>query len=328
MLWRLRRLARDADFITLHSVYSFPVLAGYLLARHYHKPYGLWPDGVLLPVQRKIGARKKRIYDWLFASRILQRASVLFFSGADERKEALKLGLTPPMVLIPHGFDGLDFERLPPRGNFRAKYLDGHKGPLVLYLSRLNAKKGLDLVAEAFALVIRQAPNARLAIVGSGDPPAFESQVRDWLHRCGVERWSVMTGLLTGRQKLEAFADADVFVLPSEGENFGFAMFEAMASCIPVVVSNTLDYAGEVQRVEAGLVVRRDAKEFANGMVRLLQNAELRQRMGKNGLLMTRAFTWEKCGDSIERTLTCVLQGKSPPADLTCRQPSQNSGVS
>jgi glycosyltransferase involved in cell wall biosynthesis len=324
MLWRLRHQARDADFITLHSLYSFPVLAGYLLARLYRKPYGLWPHGALLAVQRKISARRKRVYDWLFARRILSHASVIFFSGVDEREEALELGLTAPCVLIPHGFDSSEFESLPPRGSFRAKYLHGHEGPLVLYLSRLNRRKGLDLLVEAFALVIRQAPNARLAIVGSGDPPGFESQVRDWLHQRGVERCSVMTGLLIGQQKLEAFADADVFVLPSLAENFGFAMFEAMASRVPVVVSDTLDYAGEVQRYGAGLVVRRDAQEFANGIVTLLGNADLRQRVGQNGLLMARAFSWEKCGQSIERTLACVLQGKPPPVDLTRREPRRS----
>ena len=324
MLWRLRRQARDADFITLHSLYSFPVLAGYLLARFYRKPYGLWPHGVLLPVQREISAGRKRIYDWLIARRILKQAAALFFSGLGEREDAYKLGLTAPSVVIPHGFDSREFENLPSRGHFRAKYLDGHEGPLVLYLSRLNAKKGLDLLAKAFALVIRQVPNARLAIVGSGDPPAFASQVRDWLHGCGVERCSVMTGLLTGQEKLQAFADADVFVFPSEAENFGFAMFEAMASCIPVVVSNTLEYAGEVERSDAGLVVRRDAQEFASGIIKLLGNADLRRRMGKNGLVLARQFSWEKCGQSIERTLKCIMTGKPPPADLAFRQSVQS----
>jgi glycosyltransferase involved in cell wall biosynthesis len=323
MLWRLRRFAREADFITLHSLYSFPVLAGYLLARLYRKPYGLWPHGVLMPSQRKISARKKWVYDQLVAGRMLRQASALFFSGAEEREDALKLGLTAPSVLIPHGFDSREYEGLPPRGKFRAKYLPGHEGPLVLYVSRLNWRKGLEILAEAFALVIRQAPDARLAIVGSGDPPNFEAQVRDWLHQYGVDRRTVMTGLLTGQQKLEAFADADVFAFPSLAENFGFAMFEAMASRVPVVVSETLEYAGEVQRYEAGLVVRRDAQGFADGITRLLANAELRRRTGENGLKMARAFSWEKCGESIERTLECILHGKPPPADLV---PGRSNG--
>jgi glycosyltransferase involved in cell wall biosynthesis len=156
-----------------------------------------------------------------------------------------------------------------------------------------------------------------LAIVGSGDPPSFEYEVKGWLHEHSVENRTVMPGLLVGQERLEAFADADVFVFPSEAENFGFAMFEAMASRIPVVVSDTLDYADEVKRYEAGLVVRRDSQEFATAIVKLLGDADLRQRMGRNGLQLAQAYSWETCGEKIERTIQCILQGIPFPADLT-----------
>ena len=78
-----------------------------------------------------------------------------------------------------------------------------------------------------------------------------------------------MPGLIVGEEKLHAFADADVFVLPSEAENFGFAVFEAMASRVPVVVSETLDYAAEWAS-GAGFAVRRDPDAFADAIVRLL----------------------------------------------------------
>jgi glycosyltransferase involved in cell wall biosynthesis len=289
------------------------------LARLYRKPYGLWPHGVLLPVQRRISVGRKKIYDWLIARRILNQASVLLFASLGEREEAYGLGLIPPSVVIPHGFDAREFERLPARGRFRAKYLKNHSGPLVLYLSRLNAKKGLDILVKAFALVINQMPNARLAIAGSGDPHSFESDVKGWLHEHNVENCTVMPGLLLGEERLQAFADADVFVFPSQAENFGFAMFEAMASRVSVVVSDTLDYAAEVQRYKAGLAVRRDPREFATAIIKLLGDADLRQRMGKNGLQLAQAYSWETCGEKIERTIKCVLNGQPLPVELTQR---------
>jgi glycosyltransferase involved in cell wall biosynthesis len=78
-----------------------------------------------------------------------------------------------------------------------------------------------------------------------------------WHCRSGCFNWP-----LIGRKKLEAFADADIFVLPSHAENFAFAMFEAMASRIPVVISNTLNFAPEVERYSGGLVVKRDSSSF------------------------------------------------------------------
>src|SRR5437868_6512314 len=62
ILWKARKVIRSSDFIGLHSLYSFPVLAGYLFARYYRIPYGIWLHGVLSPFQRQISARKKWFY--------------------------------------------------------------------------------------------------------------------------------------------------------------------------------------------------------------------------------------------------------------------------
>src|SRR5712671_6911664 len=84
LLWRLSRHVRRADFVSLHSLYSFPVFAGYVLARLHGVPYGLWPHGVLATVQRRVSARKKRWYNALIATPILKNAAVLFFSAVGE----------------------------------------------------------------------------------------------------------------------------------------------------------------------------------------------------------------------------------------------------
>jgi glycosyltransferase involved in cell wall biosynthesis len=126
--------------------------------------------------------------------------------------------------------------------------------------------------------------------------------------------------LLIGQEKLQAFADADVFALPSGAENFCFAMFEAMTSRIPVVVSETLNYADEIRQYQTGVVVRRDPREFADAILKLLGDSALRRRMGENGLRMVQTYSWEVCGERVERTIWCVLQGKSLPTDLTLNE--------
>jgi glycosyltransferase involved in cell wall biosynthesis len=317
MVIQAARYARKADVIMLNSLYSFPVLLGYLLARRYNKPYCLWPHGVLAPFQRRVSAGKKRVYGWLVAQRILNHASAIVFTSQGEREETRSLGLTASSVIIPLGFDTAPYEHLPQRGAFRAQYLQGHSGPVVLFLSRLNAKKGLDVLIQAFAQVVEHLPDARLAIVGNSDPPAFESKVQTWLRHYGLAKNTAMTGPLTGKSKLQAFADADVFVLPSHEENFGVAVFEAMASRLPVVVSDTLNYADEIRGSEAGLVVRRDPRELASATLELIGDPGLRKRMGENGLRMAQAYSWQACGEKIDRTIQCVLQGKALPADLT-----------
>ena len=317
LLLKLYRRAREADVIKLYSLYSFPVLAGYILARLNNKPYAIWLNGVLAPFQRSVSRRKKMVYDHIIARRILDEASVIVYSAIGEREEARPLNLTAPSVIIPHGFDSDAYDQLPARGQFRARYLNGHAGPLVLYLGRLNAKKGLDLLAASVARVADQMPDVRLAIVGSGDPPQFADRVRNWLRDCGIEDRTVMTGLLTGDEKLAAFAAADVFVLPSQAENFGYTVFEAMASRVPVVISNTLNYAAEVEQCGSGLVVQRNPERIAAAILELLGDKDRGQRMAENALHLVRSYSWQRNGERVERTMQCILQGIPLPADLT-----------
>lgn len=233
ILWKFRKIAREADCISLHSLYSFPVLAGYLLACAYRKPYAVWPHGLFAPVQRQISRKIKWLYGVIIGRRILDRASVIFYSAEGERQEAEPLGLLPPSVVVPHGIKAAEFDTLPARGKFRDRYFSGHSGPLVLFLARLNEKKGLDLLIEAMARVVARLPDTRLAIVGPPDPPSFRKRVLDWISRQDIGSKVTVTGALSDSEKLEALADADVFVLPSQAENFGFSIFEAMASRIP-----------------------------------------------------------------------------------------------
>ena len=315
MLWRLNRHVRRADFVSLHSLYSFPVFAGYLLARFHGVPYGLWPHGVLAAVQRKVSARKKRIYDSLIARSIMKHAAVLFFSAAGERDEALTFGLNTPSVIIPDGMDVSEFAALPPRGRFRSRYFADHQGPLVISLGRLNAKKGLDLLIDAMAEVIRLRPSARLAIIGPPDPPHFRERVMKWLKQKHIESNTVLAGPLDPMEKLEALADADVLVSSSEAENFGFSVFEAMASRVPVVVSNTLDYAQEIARAGAGFAAARERDSFAEAIVQLLDDQDLRRETGLNGALFVKRFSMENTGLKIERTIDNILNQRPVSLD-------------
>jgi len=316
MLWRYSRLVREADFVTLHSLYSFPVLAGYLLARIHRKPYGIWPHGVLAPFQRQISARKKWGYNKLFGRRILEKASVIFYSAEGEREEAAALALRAPSVVIPDGFDAESFATLPRRGCFRERFLKGHTGPLILFLARLNAKKGIDLLIEAMRRVVAERPEARLAIVGPSDPPSFNNLVLQWVKEAGIESQTVIPGMANSTMRLEAYADADVFALPSHAENFGHSIFEAMACGVPVVVSETLNFAEEISRTGAGLALPRTPEAFSASIIDLIDRPVTRREMGNCGQLLARQYSLEVTGAKVAIAAQSILDRCLFPADL------------
>lgn len=316
----LRAHIARADFVMLHSLYSFAVLSGHAAARLEGKKYGLWPHGVLAPFQRTVSAGRKALYDRIVARPILDHAAVIFYSARGERDEAAALNLSAPSVIIPHGIDLEQFAGLPPRGGFRRQYFDGFGGPLLLYLGRLNSKKGLDLLIEATGLVHAKIPSARLAIVGSGDPPEFVGQVQAWIREAGLQDYIVMPGLLTGDPKLSALADADVFVLSSQQENFSFAMFEAMASRLPVVISDTFNFAPEVARFHAGRVVPRRADAFAGALLELLDSPAERAQLGANGAQLAARYSWHAIAKQMERAIQAVVSNQPLPRDLVAGQ--------
>jgi glycosyltransferase involved in cell wall biosynthesis len=319
IFWRFSGLVRDADFVTLHSLYSFPVLAGYLLARFHRKPYGIWPHGVLAPFQRQISARKKWIYNTLFADRILENAAVIFYSAEGEREEAAPLGFRSPSVIVPDGFNADEFAKLPPRGRFRERFMGGHTGPLVLFLARLHAKKGLDLLIKAMRRVIAERPDTRLAIVGPWDPDSFRKQVLQWIKESGIESQTVLPGAAGPEMRLEAFADADVYVLPSHAENFGFSVFEAMACGVPVVISETLNYAAQIAQSGAGFALPRSTEEFCSAIISLIDQPEARREMGVCGKAFVRRYSLRETGTKVAETIESILQLRPFPDDLSPR---------
>jgi glycosyltransferase involved in cell wall biosynthesis len=324
IFWRIGPYVSKADIIALHSVYSFPVLAGYCLARLWRKPYVLWPHGVFAPFMRGVGRRKKWIYDRLIARRIIRGASAVICTGDGERQEVRSLNLTERTVVIPHGIALDAFQSLPERGLFRARYLGNHQGPVLLYLGRLAAVKNLQMLIRAFAQVLSSIPEARLVLIGPPDPASFDQTVTGWLREYGVAGQTVLTGSITNlRAKQEALVDADLFVMPSHSENFCHALFEAMATGLPSIVSDSISYAAEVTKHNAGLALRREPEEFARGMLKLLGDPELRKKMGDNARRLVAGYAWETCGERVLLTLRSILARQPLPAELQRRGPAR-----
>jgi glycosyltransferase involved in cell wall biosynthesis len=153
---------------------------------------------------------------------------------------------------------------------------------IVLFLSRFDRKKGLDLLLPAFASLRAQCPDAALVLAGSGDK-GLEAQLREQSIALGIADHVFWPGFLSGSEKAAAFADADVFVLPSYSENFGIAVVEAMAAGCPAVVSDQVAIHDDIKSAGAGVVVRCDARELAEALSFALSDAAARARMGSNG---------------------------------------------
>jgi glycosyltransferase involved in cell wall biosynthesis len=181
----------------------------------------------------------------------------------------------------------------------------------ILFLSRINFKKGLDLLAKAFGAVCRRRDDVRLIIAGPDDD-GFGEQLKRWLRDEGALDRTTFTGMLLGADKTAAFAAADVFVLPSYDENFAIAAVEAMSYRLPVIISNKVGIWHEVQSAGAGEIINCDATELTASILRLLDNPARSREMGLKGRrLVEESFTWDAVGSRMLDVYRTIVSEKA-----------------
>jgi phosphatidyl-myo-inositol alpha-mannosyltransferase len=191
-------------------------------------------------------------------------------------------------TVIPNGID-LEWWQRPAKPLER--FADGR--PNVLFLGRLENRKGLKYLIRAFQQVRQEVPGARLIVAGDGRLRAgFERYV--WRH--DLEADVFFTGYIAAEERPRYFASADVFCAPSTGqESFGIVLLEAMACGKPIVASNIDGYRDVVtNRREGMLVPVKDEDALAGALVELLSNPVRRQEMAERGRQTVQQYSWSR----------------------------------
>lgn len=284
--WLLQHV-REFDLLHIHAVFSYAGLPASIAGARAGIPYIVRPLGTLThwsvqhrrPVLKRLSLR-------CVDKPMLDRAAAIHYTSEQERREAEALGIRAPAAVVPLGFQLDDFSGAASPEVFLAAYPALRARPIVLFLSRLDEKKGLDLLIPAFARVRRSVPNAALVLAGSGSQ-AFVASLRSRAREEGLTD-VVFPGFLEGPMKLSALSAATAFVLPSYSENFGIAAIEAMAAGVPAVLSEAVAVAGDAGREGAAMVTRCDADELGNALVTLLRNDALRRRIGERARVVAR----------------------------------------
>ncbi len=152
------------------------------------------------------------------------------------------------------------------------------------FVSRLVWEKALRVVIDTFKLVLEQRPKAKFLVVGSG--PAEEAMKAEFPQ-------AVYTGHLFGEELAEAYASGDTFFFPSDTESFGNVTLEAMASGLPTVVANAVGSSSLVKHGVNGYISRPgDAEAFAQNLIRLYDDEELRLKMGNESHKISEGYQW------------------------------------
>ncbi|MHC4414077.1 MAG: glycosyltransferase [Planctomycetota bacterium] len=286
----LGRLLPHLDVLHLHGLWVPMLLRAARQARRAGTPYSVTLHGVLDPWSLAQKRLKKRIALAVGYRRMLNAAAMLHALNEDEKNLIQPLRLRCPVEVIPNGVFLEEFDPLPEPGRFRAAHPELGERPYLIFMSRLHYKKGLDVLAEAFARYVGCGGSMDLVVAGPDDGARddFERRVRDH----GLQARVHVTGPIYGPQKMEALRDAAGFILPSRQEGFSMAITEAMAVGLPVIITENCHFP-EVAEVGAGLVIPLDADEVTRSILRLAADPTAAAAMGKAARkLVESRYTW------------------------------------
>lgn len=275
MLW-LWANVRNFDVVHIHALFSFSSIAAGLIARARGIPYILRPLGTLTGYGMTRRAKLKRASFSLIEAPILRRAAAVHFTSKEEENEAVALDVKLRSVVVPLGVEGTR----PGDGNrIEAEHPSLCGKRALLYLSRIDPKKNIEALLEAYAATHEARQNSMLLIAGSGEANYAES-LKSRAEALGIADRLIWLGHVDGQKKQDVFARADIFVLPSFSENFGIAAVEAMLAGLPCILGEGVAVANAAAAEGAALSVAPDANAMASALDRLLSDENMRLCMG------------------------------------------------
>ena len=305
----LRRIIKNFDLVHLHGHRNFLNNIVRIEALKNNIPYILSGHGTVVRIERKVFINS--IFDKFFGNSVLRDASGFVAVSESELKQFEEMGVSPDEVrVIYNGIELDDYRDLPPKGEFKKNFgLEGKK--VILYLGKFTPRKGMDFLTRAFA---RLKKNSRddIKLVFVGNDMGFKSKVLEIIKEEGLSDSVVFTGLLTGRDKLAAYVDADVLAYPAVHEIFGLVPFEALMCGAPVVVTDDCGCGLIIEREGAGETVKyNDTRALADKLGKILSDGEeVSESVKKGQEFIEKNLSWEIIGKRYEEFYKEVLGKK------------------
>ena len=299
--WLLKASSLGFQLIHTHGLWMMPNIYPYTAMRRTGIPYIISPRGTLDPAALSYSKLAKMIVWNTGQGRALRNANALHATSEQEVDHIRRVGIKAPIFLSPNGVDIPDLYR-PKRKVTKT----------LLYLGRLHEKKGLDMLIDAWERIYQKYPDWELKIVGKGAAD-FEDWLRARVNNSSLDRIKLESAVY-GEEKLNTFRSADLFILPTRGENFGMVVAEALAAGTPVITTTSTPWSNLVSN-GAGWCCQANTSEIKNTLIEALSvPSNLLEEMGGRGRSwMDSSFSWENIGEQISEGYHWLLSGGSKP---------------
>ncbi|GAB4225013.1 MAG: glycosyltransferase [Stanieria sp.] len=294
------------DLLHIHAIFSYPSTIAMCIARLKNIPYICRPIGQLCQWSLQQGYQKKQTYLSLIEKANLNNSQALHFTAKQEQQEAANLNLKCPNFILPHGIN------IPPqiseaKSKLRHQLQVAENEPIILFLSRLHPKKGLDYLIPALGKLTHQ--SFTFVLAGNGDAE-YEIEIEKLLYKHNIYAHTHRVGFVQGEYKNLLFQGADIFALTSYSENFGIAVLEALAVGIPALVTPGVALASVLKQERIGYVTDLNIDAIASSIEHCLLNlSEVREMGDRAREFILENYTWDKIATKMIAIYQTILDG-------------------
>jgi glycosyltransferase involved in cell wall biosynthesis len=315
---------QDYDLAHIHALFSPISTAAATLCRLKKLPYILRPLGTLDPLDLRKKQALKKIYGNLLERPNLQGAAAIHFTTQQEADVSERYGTNTPELILPLGVTPPSLLELEP---FPLRVIEetNNQIPTLLFLSRIDPKKGLELLISALENLKKVGINFHFILAGSNpQDPDYEQQILTQVQASTIATDTAIAGFVEGQAKWDLLKKADLLILPSYYENFGIVVAEAMAVGTPVLISDQVYIWPTVKAAEAGWICSCNLQSLTEQIQVALKDPQELKRRGQNAQrLAGEQYTWPAIAAQTITTYQSLLQKFHQPEKNCAEVPIQ-----
>jgi len=309
--------AGDINVLHQHGIWSMLSYSCHEWKRRYDNKQVIAVHGMLDEARLQQSRWKKRLFGALIEKANLRDADCLHALCMPEALSMRHFGLKNPIMVIPNGVRLEDYAHLVNSARFAEQFPETKNRRLILFMGRLHPLKGLFPMLQAWKKVKRFRDEGWMLVVGGPDQAGTEEKLKHLTEELELKNDVLFTGVLYGEMKSAALAAASVFVLPSKTEGFAISLLEAMACCLPLIITRACNFP-EVAKSGAGW----EGEPTVDSLSELFEQSlsltdDQLYKIGRCGYdLICQEYTWEIIAAKIARVYSWLLGASDYPADL------------
>jgi glycosyltransferase involved in cell wall biosynthesis len=297
-IWLFHNITKY-ESIHVHGLFSYTSTVAMAIARLKGVPYLVTPHGMLCEWSLQQSTQKKQVYLQFIERANINGAKAIHLTCQQELNDVMALNFTPTKFILRLALTEIPVA-IPEAAQLLRQSLNCPEDePIILFLSRLHYKKGLDYLIPALGKL--QSRRFTFVIAGNGTP-AYEAEIQELLVAAGIKERTKMVGFVNGTQKDLLIQGSDLFALTSHSENFGISVLEALVAGTPVLVTPGVGLATIVQEHNLGYVADLEVESITQVLDRYLTDPTCAQQMGRHARQFTiENYDWDKiAADLIE----------------------------